>query len=486
MTEQKQYDRFSVVQRIEHWILFISFTTLAVTGIPQKFVGSGWAEAMIAAMGGIETVRNIHHIAAITLSLEVVYHAVVVGYKVFVLRVRWTMFPRLDDALDAFDALRYNLGLTKEHPKFDRFNFAEKAEYWAMIWGTVVMGLTGFIMWNPINAARIMPGDMIPASKAAHGAEAVLAVLAILVWHLYNVHLKTFNKTVFTGKLSEQQMKEEHALELARIQQGKVDPRPTPQVRQARQRSFIPVAAVAGIAMVGVIGFLAFGENTAVTPNWTAQRAAAQIYVPITPTPTVKPGTTPAAPTTGGASALPADHTGRTECLSCHANLPQPKLPDDHKGRTDATCTSCHKPAGTQTTTGTQTGSATPAPTTAGQPVSSGISPIPASHAVAHSTDCLACHANLPQPKLPDDHKGRTDATCTSCHKPASATGSTTTTTTSSGGTSSGAPKAQPADHADRTVCLGCHQNLPEPKLPADHAGRTDATCAACHLPPKK
>ncbi len=493
MTLQKQYDRFSVVQRIEHWVLFLSFTTLAVTGIPQKFVGSGWAEAAIAAMGGIETIRTIHHVAAIILSLEAIYHAIVIGYKIFVLRVRWTMFPRLDDALDALDALLYNLGLSKKHPRFDHFNFAEKAEYWAMIWGTVVMGLTGFIMWNPINAARIMPGDMIPASKAAHGAEALLAVLAILVWHVYNVHIKSFNKTVFTGKLSEAQMKEEHPVELDRIKAGKKDPVPTPQMLAARRRSFIPVAGVVGLIMVGTVSILAFGESTAVSPDWTAQRSVAQVYVPVTPTPTAKPGTTPTA-TSSGITTLPADHVGRDTCLSCHATLPDPKLPADHQGRTDATCTSCHKPAGTAASGATPAAPGTPgpgatpatsgtaAPTTAGQPVSSTISPIPASHTVAHSTDCLACHQNLTSPKLPDDHKGRTNSMCTSCHKPAGATGGTTTPATS--GTSAGAPKPQPASHVGRTVCLGCHQALTDPKLPADHAGRAETTCVACHKAP--
>ncbi len=412
MSEQKQYLRFTRSMILEHWVLFVSFTGLAVTGLPQKFVGNAWAENLIGLMGGIEQVRTIHHLCAVLMVLMSIYHVIVVVYKVFVLRVRWTMFPRLDDALDAIDAVRYNLGLTNEHPKFDRFNFTEKAEYWAMVWGTLIMGLTGFIMWNPIMAARILPGDLIPASKAAHGAEAILAVLAIFVWHFYNVHLKTFNKTVFTGKMTEAQMHEEHALELGRILKGKVDPRPSPEVLKSRDRVFVPVATVSAVVMLIGLFFLTTFENTAITPDWTARRSRAQVFAPITPTP-VRVGT-PVPSNVSSAKPLPESHVGRTTCLACHQTLKQPAMPTDHTGRSDTTCTACHKVGG---------GASAPA-----------------------------------------------------------STGSPKPTALPAGGSPSG-PKAQPADHAGRTICMGCHATLPKPALPADHAGRADATCAACHKP---
>src|SRR5512135_979920 len=130
MADVKEYLRFSVSQILEHWVMAISFTALAVTGLPQKFVGNSWAETMIKLMGGIEIVRSLHHWAATLMVLAALYHTIILAYKIFVLRVRWTMFPRLDDLFDALDAIRYNLGLAKDHPKFDRYNFAEKAEYW--------------------------------------------------------------------------------------------------------------------------------------------------------------------------------------------------------------------------------------------------------------------------------------------------------------------------------------------------------------------
>jgi hypothetical protein len=82
------------------------------------------------------------------------------------------------------------------------------------------MVITGFMMWNPIATTNILPGQIVPAAKAAHGAEAVLAILAIIIWHLYHVLVKTFNRSMYNGKLSEEQMLHEHPLELADIKAG--------------------------------------------------------------------------------------------------------------------------------------------------------------------------------------------------------------------------------------------------------------------------
>lgn len=356
MSNEKYYRRFSLVQRIEHWLVLLSFTALAVTGLPQKFAGDGWAEAVIAALGGIENVRVIHHIAAAILLFEAIYHGIELAYKAFVLRVRWTMFPQLRDVTDALSAALYNIGLSKTPPKFDHFSFAEKAEYWALVWGTAIMALTGFMLWNPITTSRALPGDVIPAAKAAHGAEAILAVLAILVWHVYNVHLKTFNQSMFTGKLNAHEMEEEHALELERLAQDKAERIPSPEEQNRSRRIFIPIAAVVSLALLfGVYLFLT-AETTAITT--LPKQATVQVFAPRTPTParisTPLPGQ--ATPTVAAAQptlqpvlaakALPASHAGRSVCQVCHATgvAGAPKNPPDHASRLDASCTDCHKP----------------------------------------------------------------------------------------------------------------------------------------------
>jgi cytochrome b subunit of formate dehydrogenase len=466
------------------------------------------------------------------MSIAVAYHFVAVAYKVFVLRVRWTMFPRVNDVLDALDVVRYNLGLTKEHPKLDRFNFAEKFEYWAFVWGAFLMGATGYIMWNPINALRFVSGDVIPAAKAAHGAEAILAALAILIWHFYNVHIKMFNKSMFTGKMNEHQMEEEHGYELQRIAEGRADKRPDSETIKRRERVFIPIAVVASVLMLVMIYFFVTYEETALT-TVPKQSQKIQIYAPLTPTAIPRPGQATSSSAVAAPKALPTTHDGRTTCNTCHANNIGPKNPADHAGRSDSTCTACHKYAGSAPASSAGSASSA-APATTG-----GLKPLPATH--DGRTTCNMCHENGLGPKNPADHAGRTDATCSACHKsgggaaaptapaatkaPASSTGSSAAPTApaatkapagssaaptapaatkapavsssasasasaatkapaASSSAAAGLPKAQPADHAGRAICVACHQNLPNAPMPADHAGRADATCVACHKAP--
>ena len=205
------YPRFSLDQRLEHILALGSFVVLAVTGIPQEWADASWAQFLIAAMGGIETIRLSHRTAATVLMLETIYHMVGLGYRFYVRRVRLTMLPTLTDVTDAWHAVVYNLGLRRDPPQGGRFTFGEKAEYWAFAWGTVVMVLTGFMLWNPIATTRFLPGQAIPAAKAAHGGEALLAVLAIIVWHMWHVHVRQFNQSMWTGRISEHDMLTEHA-----------------------------------------------------------------------------------------------------------------------------------------------------------------------------------------------------------------------------------------------------------------------------------
>ena len=349
MSTAKEYLRFSLAQRLEHWVIVISFTVLAVTGLPQKFAGDGWAETMIDWLGGVEKVRLFHHTAAVILLLAAIYHLVSLMYKVIVERTRWTMYPQLQDVFDALSAVLYNLGRRKEAPRYDHFSFGEKFEYWALVWGTFIMALTGFMLWNPIIATRFVSGEVIPAAKATHGAEAILAVLAVLVWHVYNVHLKSFNKAMFTGKLPAHQMQEEHVLEIERLERGEVGrTTDTAKLRQ-RRRMFVPIATVISLALLFGVFLFTTAETTAVT---TLPRAAAtiQVYVPQTPTPTAALAqTTPAGGTPQAAAvapALPATHAGRTACTACHTTGVggAPKSPPDHAGRLDAACLDCHKP----------------------------------------------------------------------------------------------------------------------------------------------
>lgn len=293
--DQKTYTRFEVAQRIEHIVLIVTFTTLAVTGLVQKFAQSSISISIIAALGGIEMTRIIHRAASVVFLVQAIYHLVAIGYKLYVERKQASMLPGFKDLQDAFQHFLYNLGLRKERPKMDRYNFVEKAEYWAMVWGLVLMALTGFMMWNPIATARLLPGQAIPAAKVAHGAEAILAVLAIFIWHFYHVHLKTFNKSMFTGKLSRHEMEEEHALELEKIEKGLIPPPPPPEVLQRRKRIYYPVAAVLSLILLFFVYRFVTFEETAITTVSPVSARAGDVFVPQTPTPlpTLPPTPTP-------------------------------------------------------------------------------------------------------------------------------------------------------------------------------------------------
>ena len=233
----RTYERFPLARRIEHWIMMLSFTTLALTGLPQRFSSSPISIAFVGILGGIENLRTIHHIAAIVMMLGTAWHLLVFGYLAYVRRTRLTMLPTLQDAKDGWQALLYNIGRAKTPPQLGRYSFEEKMEYWAFVWGAIIMGATGFMMWNPITTARFLPGEVIPAAKAAHGGEALLAVLAIIVWHMYGVHIKRFNRAMFTGKMTEEEMLHEHPLELADIKAGIADRPVDDATLRKRQRA---------------------------------------------------------------------------------------------------------------------------------------------------------------------------------------------------------------------------------------------------------
>ena len=261
------WERFSRSDRIQHALMLLSFLVLAVTGLPQKFITSNvrFVDALIDFMGGIETVRITHRVAATVLMLSTILHLIDVAYRILVRRVALSLLPRYQDVADALHAARYNLGLAPTRPRMGRFTWEEKVEYWSLLWGTVVMIGTGFMLWNPVATARVLPGEAIPAAQVVHGGEALLAVLAVLIWHFYSVHLRHFNRSMFTGRMTEHEMQEEHALELERLKAGETDPAVDSLTLCRRRRIFLPLAGILGaMLLAGVYWFVTF-EQTAIT-----------------------------------------------------------------------------------------------------------------------------------------------------------------------------------------------------------------------------
>ncbi len=298
MAEQHRYHRFSVIYRVEHWVLTISFGLLAITGLVQIYFATDLAQAVVGSFGGIEVVRYVHRIAAIVMMLETIFHLGHLGYRVFVLRVPMSMLPGFADARNGLNTFLYNLDLRKERPEEDFYTFAEKLEYWAVVWGTIIMGVTGFILWNPVATTQILPGIIVPTAVVAHGLEATLAVLAIIVWHVYHVHLRHFNRSIFTGYLTEEEMLDEHPAALERIKAGQVRQPSPPEAVARRRRIFIPVYAVLAVVMLAAVYFFVAYEETAIATVPPAEDV--EVFAPLAPTPfptvpSVLPTNTPGA-----------------------------------------------------------------------------------------------------------------------------------------------------------------------------------------------
>jgi cytochrome b subunit of formate dehydrogenase len=256
------HTRFVVSQRVQHALLIGAFTALAVTGLSQSFAGRPLGERAIALLGGIETVRIAHRVAAVVLMVTAIWHLLAAAHHVFVERFPLAILPRAADLQHFWQTVRYNLGRATERPRMGRFTFEEKVEYWALLWGTALMVATGFMLWNPIATTRILPGQWIPAAQVVHAGEALLAVLAVLVWHGYGVHLRHFNRSMFTGTMTEEEMLREHPLELESLRTATPATDEERQARKRRERVFWPVCLVVSLGLTaGLVWFVTFEET---------------------------------------------------------------------------------------------------------------------------------------------------------------------------------------------------------------------------------
>jgi formate dehydrogenase gamma subunit len=278
--DRNHYPRFSRAQRFEHVVLVVAFIGLALTGLPQRYARHEWAKTLIDLLGGIESMRIVHRFMAIVLIAEAIYHSVAISFNLRVLKQRASLVPRWRDFRDAWDWLRHNLGLKVSRPQMPYFNFGEKWDYWVTVLGTLTMVITGFLMWNPIAATRILSGKIIPAARSIHSNEAVFLVLAIATWHLYSAFIKQFNLSMFRGTLSYRQMAEEHGEALAAIEAGEM-PGQTAMEAIARRKGwfYLVAGAVVALLVAGLVWFATF-EDTAIN---TVPRQKGAILLPVIP-----------------------------------------------------------------------------------------------------------------------------------------------------------------------------------------------------------
>ncbi len=220
------YKRFTLSQRLQHLIWFLSFTILAVTGLALKYPSQGWAQFVVDLMGGMDNRGLLHRIAAVVFIGMGIAHA---GYYGLIDKGKKAIIPDRKDLSDLIQDMKYHLFLAKERPKFGRYAWFEKADYWAGALGTIIIIVTGAIMWlsfgtfsTGLYPLKFLPLVVYDWASLIHGYEAILAVLVVVIFHLYTAIWKpgTFPLAmqIWTGKISRKHMEHEHPMELEELE----------------------------------------------------------------------------------------------------------------------------------------------------------------------------------------------------------------------------------------------------------------------------
>lgn len=176
--------RMSLNHRLQHFILALSFVVLAASGFALKFPDS-WGAGWIGADESIG--RWSHRVAALVLIGVCFYHLLHVAFTREGRQLVRDLWPRKRDLADLCHNGRYALGREPHRARFPRFGYIEKFEYWAVVWGTIIMTVTGLVLWFPVEVTRFLPRGVIEVATTVHFYEAILACLAILIWHFYHV-----------------------------------------------------------------------------------------------------------------------------------------------------------------------------------------------------------------------------------------------------------------------------------------------------------
>ncbi len=216
------YLRMTLSERIQHGSLALSFITLVITGFMLRYPDAFWVFTIRSISPTVFEIRSyLHRTAAVIMICSSVYHLYYIFFTQRGKQLVTDLLPKIQDLRDAIGVAKYNLGISYIKPKLDRFSYIEKAEYWALVWGTIVMSATGFILWFDNTFLGLMGKLWWDVSRTIHFYEAWLAALAIIVWHFYfiifNPDVYPMNLAWFKGTISEEEMAHEHPLELERI-----------------------------------------------------------------------------------------------------------------------------------------------------------------------------------------------------------------------------------------------------------------------------
>jgi len=265
--ETRWYMRFVYYHRFLHALIITSFLGLVFTGMPLKFSETGWAQTMAHYMGGIQTAGYIHRVCGVITFLYFFLHIFYALYYVIRLReeslLKWffgpnSMVPWIKDLEDVVGHLRWFLG-KGERPKFDRYTYWEKFDYFAVFWGVGIIGISGLFLWFPVFFSKFMPGWVFNVAIILHSDEALLAAGFIFTIHFFNTHLRPekfpLDDVIFTGRITEEELMHERPLEYKRlVEKGKLESiRTTPPTKTLQIWSRIIGITAYGVGLIMII-----------------------------------------------------------------------------------------------------------------------------------------------------------------------------------------------------------------------------------------
>ena len=251
-----EVQRFDGHTRAQHVMMILSFVTLALTGWPLKSARVGASSDIVKALGGQATLALLHRCAGVLLIVVSVYHLVYIFLRWRRGKLSPEMIPGPKDLSDLSGNLLYYLGVRRERPKFGKYTYYEKFDYWAIFWGVPLMVGTGLVLWFPEIAARLLPGDFITLAFIAHSDEALLALLAIFLWHFYNQHLRPavfpMSWVWITGRITGEALYDEHRLTYEQ-EYGEAPPRAPARETAWHEHPVWSLAALGSVFFASVI-----------------------------------------------------------------------------------------------------------------------------------------------------------------------------------------------------------------------------------------
>jgi cytochrome b subunit of formate dehydrogenase len=259
--------RFSRVQRITHALVIVSFMVLVITGVPLRFSAAPWAAPLMRMLGGAQVAGAVHRFCALITFGYFGLHLATLVRKLMRAEKKSSIFwgpesmvPQPKDIKDVIAQFKWFLGLGPR-PRFDRFSYMEKFDYFGVFWGVAIIGGSGLLLWFPTFFSHFLPGWMFNVATVVHGDEALLALGFIFTVHFFNVHLRPekfpIDLVIFTGSARAEYFKEEHPLEYERnVKEGRLEQLYVPAPSRAAYLTAVWLgfaALVVGLIVIGLV-----------------------------------------------------------------------------------------------------------------------------------------------------------------------------------------------------------------------------------------